>query len=421
MLKNLYFWIFCFFMPAKSLLSQVAPPAHSQGIDFQNSDLSTVFNMAKAQKKPLFIEIHLNGCPHCEALAPVLAEKEVGEFYNHNFVSWKAEANSEGSKALQKMKGITYPEFPILFYFDPEGNLMHMATPAEKHKRQEFIEEVIGNGQNAMNPKEQTSKYAERFAAGDRSLQFLVNYGKYVKAIKDELQLNKINEAFASQLISPQDKISQTGFYVLQRFVNDFNSPLAVYFFAHLPNFRAKYPAKDVKEAGESVIFHSLFGSKADTYKPDEVVGMREQMVVLGVPATEAASRTLIKEMDAHLRAKDTKAAVQVFNTYRKISTTVDLAYYAYMLKYFNEKAVDNSYLSEMPGWAEAGLKMAKPHEKESKIAADLYYELAEVYTKAGQNQLASETAANGLRIARAVKMDLSRHETQVERLKKEH
>ena len=418
MFKHLHFWIVCICIFTKPSIAQVAPPTLAQGIDFKNIELNQIFDLAKAQNKPLFIEIYLNGCPHCEALAPVLAEKEVGEFYNRNFVSWKAEANSEASKALQKLKNVAYPEFPILFYFDADGNLMHMATPAEKHTRPEFIQEVIRNGANALNPHEQTSKYKGRFASGERSLQFLVDYGKYAKAIKDEVQLNKINEAFASQFTSAQDKTGPTGFYVLQRFVNDFNSPLAVYFFAHLPEFKAKYPAKEVKEAGESVIFHSLFGPKADTYKPGDVVAMREQMVILGVPASEAASRTLLKEMDAHIRAKDTKSAMQVFNTYRKVATTVDLADYAYMLKYFNEKATDDSYLSEMPGWAEAGLNSARPEEKESRIAADLYYELAEVYSKAGQKDLANEAAVKGFKIATGAKVDLARHRAQVDRLK---
>jgi thiol-disulfide isomerase/thioredoxin len=409
---------FCIFFVLCLSVASFSQVTKTGGIDFKQGSLSNLFSLASTQRKPVFIEVFLNGCPHCEALAPVLAEKEVGDFYNGQFVSWKTEANSAESKALQKLKNVTYPEFPILFYFDSEGNLIHMATPAEMHTRKEFIGEVIRHGKNALNPQEQTSKYDARFAAGERDLQFLVSYGKYAKAAKQETALKGINGAFAMKLTTPQDRTSQVGFYVLQRFVNDFNSPLSKYFFSHLAEYKSKYPEKEVKEAGESIIFHSLFGLDADSYKPAEIAAMREQMVHIGVPASEAASRTMLKELDAYMRLKDTKGALGVFNTYRKTSTTLSVADYAYMLKYFNEKATDNAYLSEMPVWAEAGLSIAQPQERQSKIVADLWYELAEVYSKAGQKEMAKETALKALQTAKVAKAELTRYEAQVERVK---
>ncbi len=408
--------LFLVLLLSKSLLAQ-NKAVEKAGIAFKKLDLKAALALSRTENKPLFVEIYLNGCPHCEALTPVLEEKEVGDFYNANFISWKTEANSADAKELQKLKNITFPEFPLFFYFDPEGNLMHMATPVEKPDRKQFTQEVIRNGQNALNPKQQTAKFKERFAAGDRGTLFLINYGKYVKAVKDEGARTSINDAFASKLVTDEDKTGQVGFFVLRRFISDCRNPLAVYFFSHLSEYKALYPAKDVNEAGEAIIFNSLFGPQADTYTAGEIATMRDYMVVMGVSAGEASSRTLLKEMDACLRAKDTKAAVAVFDRCRKISPTISIADYAYILKYFNEKATDLSYLDAAPTWAEAAMRMAKPQEKQSKLAADLHYELAEAYLKSGKKVLAREASEKGLAIAKMAKIELIRYEKQVDLL----
>jgi thiol-disulfide isomerase/thioredoxin len=94
------------------------------GIRFQAGDFQAALAKAKSVNKPIFVEVYLTGCPHCDALAPVLEEKAVGDFYNANFISWKTEANSKESTAFQKEKGITYPEFPLFFFFDANGDLI---------------------------------------------------------------------------------------------------------------------------------------------------------------------------------------------------------------------------------------------------------------------------------------------------------
>ncbi|WP_221391431.1 thioredoxin family protein [Dyadobacter sp. NIV53] len=392
--------------------------ATNPGIRFLPGDFQNAIEKAKVVHKPLFVEIYLNGCPHCEALAPVLSEKAVGDFYNANFVSWKAEVNSKESAAFQKAKGVTYPEFPILFFFDSNGDLIHLSNPADRPTRQKFIEEILLVGKIALDPLKRTGSYSARFAGGDRDLMFLINYGKHCKTIKDENKLNEINEALAKSLITPQDKTSQAGFYVLQRLINDYENPLSVYFFSHLNEFKSRYPAKDVKEAGEAILYHSLYGSKADSFSVNEIIRMRKSMEDLGVSPQDASARLLLKELDAYMRDKNTSGAVKRFNEYRITAPSLGTADYAYLMKYFNEKSTDTSYLTEIPVWASEGICLAKPEELNSKQMAGLYYELAEAYGIMGQKQVALKNAEQALGIARTAKEDLKRYEDQIEKLK---
>lgn len=390
----------------------------TNGIRFNQGDLQKIKSLAKGAKKPIFLEIYLNGCPHCEAIKPILAEKEVGNFYNPRFINWKVEANSEESKALQKSLEITYPEFPMFIFLDAEGKLIHFATPSERSTKQDFVEEVISHGKIALNPSLRTETYAERFKKGERDLMFLINFGKYAKMRKDNQQLVAINDALAQIITQPADMTSQAGFYVLQRLVNDYENPLAQYFFNHLDEFRAKYPAKEVQEAGESILYQSLYGLKGDTYSVKLIQQMRESMEKLGVSPQAAASRTLLKELEAYFRSQNTLGAVKRFNEYRKSGVTVGAADYAYLMRYFNEKATESVYLPEMPLWAVDALNAVSPQEQTSALVADIYLELSVAYQKMNKKEMAISSIQKGLEIAKNAKVDTKKYEAQLQKLK---
>ncbi len=405
--------VLSFYLLHSVLHAQTAP----KGINFTNGDFQKAMSLAQSANKPLFVEVYLNGCPHCEALAPILNEKQVGDFYNTHFISWKVEANSKESATLQKAKGITYPEFPLLLFFDTKGTLIHLATPAEPPTKAAFVEEVVKQGQLALDPRQRTESYAARFQAGERDILFLISYGKYCKVLKDAQHLNEVNNALSKQLVDPKDITSQTGFYVLQRIVNSFESPLAGYFFQHLDEFRAKYPAKDVKEAGEAILYNTLYGPKGDTYSAQAIEKMRQAMVKLGVSSTDAAARTLLKELDAHFRAGTAAPAVARFNGYRKLNKAITTEDYAYIMRYFNEKAPDNTYLPELPLWGNDALQLVKP-ATQPKTIAEVHYELAQAYLKMGKKDLARQSAQKALASAKTAHVDTRKYEEQIGKLK---
>lgn len=393
-------------------------PVLSQGIKFEEGNFQQLVNLARQQNKLLMVEVYLNGCPHCAALAPVLQEKKVGEFFNPAFVSSKIEANSPISKELQLQKGITYPEFPLLFFFDANGQLIHQAAPAERPNRAEFITEVIKHGNEALTPTLRTSNYAARYAKGERGLEFLVNYGKYAKATKDITRQSQIGNDFAKLLTKPADMESANGFYIISRLINDFQNPLAKHFFANLPKYQkynnAENP-KAVKDAAEAIIYNTLYGPRTNSLKAAEVVAMREAMIKLGNPAKVVAPRTLLKELEAHFREKNTPAATARFNEYRKIAT-MDFLDYSYIVRLFNEKATENSYVPSLILWVNDGAKLFKTsnanHTKDK--LADLYNDLSKAYLKTGKKAEGKKAAQEALTIAKAAKIDTKPYADQL-------
>ncbi len=193
----------------------------------------------------------------------------------------------------------------------------------------------------------------------------------------------------------------------------DVENPLSRYFFGHPDEFKGKFPAKDVKETGEAILYNALYGPKGESYPAGQIIAMRHNMVQLGVPEADASARLLLKELTAHLREKNTSAAVSRFNEYRHRSTTLGIADYAYMLKFFNE----NSYLPQIPLWAATGLSLAKPAKLKTKIAAGLYYEPAQAHWKMQQRDQVSN-AEKALEIAKLAKDDLDRYQALVTKVR---
>ncbi|MCA0230608.1 MAG: thioredoxin family protein [Bacteroidetes bacterium] len=392
--------------------------ASSQGINFLKTNLQGAFESAKRANKILFVEVYLNGCPHCAALAPVLEEKKVGDFYNNNFISVKIEANSDDSRYLQQQKNLTYVEFPMFFFFDPvTGQSIHQASPGERPNRAEAIEEVLTHGKDAITPNQRTNNYPNRYAQGDRGMAFLINYCRYAKAHKNDKLVAQINNDLAKIIVKPEDLESKVAFYIIQRLINDFDNPIAVYFFKNLDKYKAKYPAKDVTEAGEVITYYTLYGYRGNELDALKIAQIRQAMVKVGIAKDLASSRTVLKELEALFRVKDTKKATDRLNEHRKIAK-LTIQDYAYLTRFFNEKATDNSYISSLLAWVKDGLQTVKPNERNRQEVAELYLEQGKAYLKIGKKTEAQQSLQEALKIAKAAKIDTKNYTNELARSK---
>jgi thiol-disulfide isomerase/thioredoxin len=386
-----------------------------QGIQFVSMDFDKLIAAAKRQNKLAFVEVYLNGCPHCEALAPVLADKKVGDYYNPRFVSMKVEANSALSKALQSKKNLHYPQFPLFFFFDTNGKLLHQANPDEKPTRPEFVKELIRHATDAQSPEVRTSNYPTRYAEGHRDLDFLIKYARYAQTTRDTTQLLAIGEDFGRMFVQTDDLESPAGFYVISRFITDFQNPIARYFFDHLDTYRSKHGAQPTLQAGENILYHTLYGKRTNALPSAEVVAIRNTMVSLGTPANVAAMRTILKELEAYFREKNTAGATTRFDEYRR-ANALSLQDYAYLMRFFNEKATDSSYAPQLIVWVSDVLSSLKPADRSKVEVAELYREQSEAHRRLNQMAEGKKAAEKALGVAKTAKAKLDSYVKQVGR-----
>ncbi len=387
--------------------------AMAQGVRFQEKDIDQLVAEAKQQGKMVFVEIYLKGCSHCEAIAPVLEEEKVGDFFNPKFVSAKYEANTPFSKGLQEKKNLYFPEFPLFFFFDADGNLLHQASPSDQPTRPEFIAEVLRHANEALAPATRTSGYAARYGQGDRDPNFLLNYAKYAKTTRDTTQMTALSDEFGRVLTQPADLESPYGFYVISRYISNFQNPVAQYFFKNLATYRTKHGGPQTLQAGESILFQSLYGKNSDTLTAHEITTMRQAMESLGVAPNVAAMRTIVKELEAYFREKNTPGAVARFETYQQ-SNFLWTSDYAYLMRLFNEKATNLSYAAPMVRWIDEALVTLKPEEKNKAEVAEVYREQSEAYRRLGKNPEGKRAAETALTIARTLKEKTDSYDKQM-------
>ncbi|MFK7774182.1 MAG: thioredoxin family protein [Saprospiraceae bacterium] len=161
------------------------------GIDFFHGTWEEALAEAKAQDKLIFVDAYAVWCGPCKRMAKnVFTNKEVGEFYNENFINMKIDMEKKMGRAF----GRTYPvsAFPTLMYIDYKGELVH------KVKGGQQVEPFIKLGKFALSKVDNSKDFEVAYEKGDRSPELVYNYVKALnKAGKPSLKVS--NEYIRSQ------------------------------------------------------------------------------------------------------------------------------------------------------------------------------------------------------------------------------
>lgn len=93
------------------------------GIKFQRSELlRPLLEQAKKEGKLVFVDFYATWCGPCKAMDKnVFSDKRVGDYFNDNFISYKVDADGEGSHiaAIYDIKSL-----PTLLFLDGDGEVL---------------------------------------------------------------------------------------------------------------------------------------------------------------------------------------------------------------------------------------------------------------------------------------------------------
>lgn len=107
------------------------------GIQFHTGTWNEALKMAKKENKLIFLDVYATWCGPCKKLkSKTFSDKEVGAYYNSNFINVSADGeNGEGITLSQKY-GIQ--QYPSLLFIDASGEVK--ASTSGFHNTKEFIE-----------------------------------------------------------------------------------------------------------------------------------------------------------------------------------------------------------------------------------------------------------------------------------------
>lgn len=349
-------------------------PVTSEGIIFYANNVDQIFAQAKTENKPVFIEIYSESCHVCQTFIPVFKEQAVSDFYNKNFLNYKIEVTAPEFQSFLLAQKIFVPSLPLLLFFDQDKNLLHLGvTDANGEK-------VIEQGKMALDPAQRGATMKKRFEQGEKSNQFLIDYAMFSRVTMDTLMNRKAMELYAKQQLE-SDYISETNFLAVQKLLMDVENPLGTYFVNHLPAYRKVHDPAMVKNVAENLIMSSLYSSFGNAYSSDKIKQMREYMIKAEIEPQVARNRVLLPLINAYFREKTPTKAVVLVNTHMT-QVPLQVPDYLYLLKHFNEKSPDASYVPSAEKWAANALNMV---EKNSADEATIRTELAAAQRRGGK------------------------------------
>lgn len=178
-----------FLFIAVCLLAQAAKP-QTDGIVFFHGSLDSLFAEAAKQNRLIFIDAFAEWCGPCKSMSKnVFPDKEVGSFYNANFINYKFDMEKgEGPEFAKKYQVRVYP---TLMFLDANGKLMHRS--AGGRSTQAFIE----LGKLALNPDKRLFAHQARYESGKSSPEQVIEYAAALKDAYMDYQ-TVINAYFAS-------------------------------------------------------------------------------------------------------------------------------------------------------------------------------------------------------------------------------
>jgi thioredoxin-related protein len=197
----------------------------AQGIKFSEKAWLDLLAEAKAQNKIIFVDAYTTWCGPCKMMAAnVFPDKEVGAFYNKNFINAKIDMErGDGLLLAQTYQVNAYPTF---LFINGNGDLVHRGVGYRE------ADTFISLGTQANDPAEQLVGLEKRYKAGDRTAGFMVHYvtalqnaGLESSAVANEYIMTLEtydDEATMQFILEATTSISQRGFVIMTENLKQF-------------------------------------------------------------------------------------------------------------------------------------------------------------------------------------------------------
>lgn len=96
----------------------------SQGIQFESGTWTDALKKAKSQNKLIFLDAYASWCGPCKKMTQnIFPNKNVGDFYNANFINTKIDMEIGGGPTIAARYKVD--AYPTLLFINGDGQLIH--------------------------------------------------------------------------------------------------------------------------------------------------------------------------------------------------------------------------------------------------------------------------------------------------------
>ena len=157
----------------------------SAQINFREGGFAEALEAAKSENKLVFMDCYTSWCGPCKALAKdIFTRKDVGDFFNANFINVKYDMEKGEGKELNKRYKANIIGFPTLLLIDKKGKVVHQMAGFQEA-------DALIAGMKAGKEGKSLFAYRDRYTAGERDFAFLK---EYVTALQGAFLKNDIEQ-----------------------------------------------------------------------------------------------------------------------------------------------------------------------------------------------------------------------------------
>ena len=143
----------------------------AQGIKFQEGDFKSLLAKAKKENKLIFVDAYAVWCGPCKLMVKnIFPKKNVGDYYNANFVN--AKIDMEKGEGIDLAKKYNVKAFPTYLFINGDGEEVHRTLGYVEEK--EFIQFAMDAG----DPNKRLTTLKAKFDKGEKNPEFLKNLAK---------------------------------------------------------------------------------------------------------------------------------------------------------------------------------------------------------------------------------------------------
>jgi tetratricopeptide (TPR) repeat protein len=182
--------------------------------------------------------------------------KEVGDFFNKNFVSYKFDMEKGEGPTFASKYGVN--AYPTLLFLNYKGDVVHKVLGYRAP------EAFISEAQKALDPSKNTVLLEDEYKAGTSDSDILFEYAMKQYNAGEGYQ-EAAEKFFSTQ--SNKELLSETGWRAIQTFVNGLDSREFTYLLKKRKKFGKKYGNESVQEKIRQVCLQNVMDA---AFKKDD-------------------------------------------------------------------------------------------------------------------------------------------------------
>jgi len=222
----------------------------AQGIQFMQGSWKEILAEAGRQNKIVFVDAYTTWCGPCKMMdRNTFPNKEVGDFFNANFINAKIDMEKGEGPTLAKEYSVrAYPSF---LFVDSDGTLVHRSLGYQESSM------FLSTGKAAANPELRMSGMNARYASGDRNPEFLRKYTELRAGMMDGS-----HEAVAAEYLKTQkDWGTEENLEFLFYYAEDPDSPMFDYLFKNRLKFEEAFGPEAVHGKIQEAAFRKVMAA----------------------------------------------------------------------------------------------------------------------------------------------------------------